>query len=117
MSPKVIETCPCCGQRFTADIPMQISMEFNTLILGERAIKLHPKQIEILHVLKEAWPRKLKKEQLITRVWGSFSDASDGTVRTTIFKTNQRIRAFGYVIRFGGDKSSGYRLEKIGQFK
>lgn len=103
--------CPCCGQVLKGDNGFSVSLEFNTVIVGERALRLGPKEAEITFALKKAWPGRLTKQRLIAQVWGAGSDVEDGTMRNTVFNTNKKLKRLGWIVR--GVMKSGYKLEKI----
>lgn len=101
--------CPCCGQRL-ADLPLKVSMEFNTIICGYVALQVSPKQAEIAYVLRDHWPHNVHKERLIQKVWGRMSP-EENTMRTMIYTTRKALETIGWTIR--NSRTHGYRLDKI----
>ena len=89
--------CPACGSPIK-DAPLRISLEYNTLIYGAHAIKLTPKQAEMLWVLRKAYPNLLAREMLLARVWGQ-QEVEDNAVRTMVSQTRKIIEKIGWTIR------------------
>lgn len=103
------DICPCCGQLIKG-ADLKVSMEFNTVICGDRALKLTPKQCEIVYVLQRAWPHTLPTSRLISQVWGH-AEVDDPTVRNTIYTARKRLKTIDYTIR--ATHSRGYRIERL----
>ena len=102
-------SCPCCGQRLS-DLPLKVSMEYNTVICGSVALVLSPKQAEIAYVLQQSYPHNLHKERLIAKVWGRMSP-EENTMRTMIYTTRKALETIGWTIK--NSTRQGYRLDKI----
>jgi DNA-binding response OmpR family regulator len=101
--------CPCCRQKI-ADSPLRVSLEFNTVICGNMALEIEPRQAELVYVLRKHWPRNVHNDRLISQVWGAMP-VDEAAVRTTIYQTRKALEPIGYTIR--NSRKQGYRLEKM----
>ena len=108
---KDILRCPCCGGQIK-DAKLKVSLEFNTVICGDRAIEVTPTQAEIIFVLKKHFPDVVARERLILAVWGQ-EGIGDNVLRTLIYVTRKILLQVGYTI--SASTGNGYRLVQPGQ--
>lgn len=106
--------CPCCGAKIKPERRFIVVLEHNMIICEGRAIKVTPKQAELLYALQKAYPRVVTTGSLIQQVWANQIE-NDGSIRTMIYQTNLKIKPLGYSVR--ATHSRGYRLERIGQLR
>ena len=108
---KDILRCPCCGGQIK-DAKLKVSLEFNTIICGDKAIEVTPTQAEIIFVLKKNFPDFVPRERLILAVWGQ-AGIDDNVLRTMIYGTRKVLLQIGYTI--SASTGNGYRLVQPGQ--
>ena len=101
--------CPCCGGSIK-DAKLKISLEFNTIICGDKAIVVQPVQAELLFVLRKHFPKNVHKEILVPAVWGS-KEVDDTAVRTMVYTARKVIEPLGWTI--GHSSNRGYRLMEL----
>lgn len=105
-------SCPCCGQALK-DLPLKVSLEFNTIICGDVALEVTPKECEIVFVLQKSWPHTTSQRKLMEQVWGGLP-VDDVSMRNMVYNTRKQVNKIGYTIR--AVRSRGYRLERLGMF-
>ena len=104
------DCCPCCGH-IIEGAELKVSLEFNTLIHGSRAIALKAKECELVYALHKAWPHSLPTSRIIHAVWGSVDIPTDMRVRNLVHTTRKPLSEIGYTIRY--IQVGKYRLERI----
>ncbi|PNV63515.1 DNA-binding response regulator [Clostridium sp. chh4-2] len=83
----------------------------NDLWCGHKSIHLSFKEFEILKILMSNPKSIISKEQLISKVWGSDSDAEDNNVEAYISFLRKKFFFLGSKVSIGVVRKVGYRLE------
>lgn len=83
----------------------------NDLWCGPKSIHLSFKEFEILKILMSNPKSIISKEQLISKVWGSDSDAEDNNVEAYISFLRKKFFFLGSKVSIGVVRKVGYRLE------
>lgn len=87
--------CPCCGQMMVGR-DVRVWLESNTVSVGSRAVRLSPRQAEILSVLAEGRPLPVKKDHLMRRVYGVVeSEGAYGALLASISQMRKKIAPLG----------------------
>lgn len=103
------DLCPACGAVIQQS-PLKVSLEFNVVICGDRALAMTPKEAEVIFSLHKTWPHTMTNSRLILAVWGR-DTPEEGTVRNTIYTARLKLKSVGWTIR--ATQKRGYRLERI----
>lgn len=61
--------CPCCGGEVDTDLPI-VSLDTNTVAYRGQWIRSQPRIIELLHILRESYPRPVHRDAIRTGLWG-----------------------------------------------
>ncbi len=69
------------------------------------------KEFEVLRILLSNPKRIVPKEDLLTRVWGTDSDAEDNNVEAYISFLRKKLAYLGSRVGIGTVRKVGYRLE------
>ena len=94
-------------------------LRFDDLCLGlstrslsrrEKAVTLGFKEFEVLRILLSNPKRIVPKEDLLTRVWGTDSDAEDNNVEAYISFLRKKLAYLGSRVGIGTVRKVGYRL-------
>ena len=83
----------------------------NDLWCGPKSIHLSFKEFEILKILMSNPKSIISKDQLISQVWGSNSDAEDNNVEAYISFLRKKFFFLGSKVSIGVVRKVGYRLE------
>ena len=83
----------------------------NDLWCGPKSIHLSFKEFEILKILMSNPKSIISKDQLISKVWGSNSDAEDNNVEAYISFLRKKFFFLGSKVSIGVVRKVGYRLE------
>lgn len=102
-------SCPCCGQAIK-DADFKVSLEFNTVIVGDQALVVTPTQAEIIFILRQHYPGNVHKTRIMLKLWG-LDQKSDQGLRTLLYQTRKSLEKIGYTIR--NSVNQGYRLVKL----
>lgn len=105
-----MHTCPCCGQMLHA-LDLRVSLEFNVVIIGDRAVKMSAKQTEVAYALWKAFPNILNKSRLIAQVWGANSNIDEASMRNTIYQVRKKLQPHKWTIQ--GVILRGYRMRAL----
>lgn len=92
-----------------SDLALNIST--SDLTCGSKSIHLGFKEFEILKILISNSKAIVSKEQLISKVWGSDSDAEDNNVEAYISFLRKKFSFLGSKVTIGTIRKVGYRLE------
>lgn len=79
---------------------------------GTKSIHLNFKEAEILKLLIATPDKIISKEEIITKVWGYDSDASDNNVEAYISFLRRKLNFIQSSTEIKAIKKMGYRLEK-----
>ena len=81
------------------------------LTAGANEIKLGPKESELLEYLMRHPNRPFSAQKLLSAIWSSETDASEGTVRTFMFNLRNKLTSVGQSDFIKTVVSSGYVIE------
>ncbi|MDR0924443.1 MAG: response regulator transcription factor [Hungatella sp.] len=91
---------------------LTLSLSANDLCCGSKSIHLGYKEFEVLKILMGNSGRIVSKEALISRVWGSDSDAEDNNVEAYISFLRKKLHFVGSKVEIITLRKVGYRLEE-----
>ncbi|MDR1771214.1 MAG: response regulator transcription factor [Hungatella sp.] len=91
---------------------LTLSLSVNDLCCGSKSIHLGYKEFEVLKILMGNSGRIVSKEALISRVWGSDSDAEDNNVEAYISFLRKKLHFVGSKVEISTLRKVGYRLEE-----
>ena len=91
---------------------LSLNLSANDLCSGLKSIHLGYKEFEILKILMSNSGRIVSKETLISRVWGSDSDAEDNNVEAYISFLRKKLKFVGSRVEISTVRKVGYRLEE-----
>lgn len=70
-------TCPCCGTRIEAKIPI-VDLNTNTVSWRGHGLKMRPQQVEIFHVLARKFPHIATREAIVNALWAPDTQPDTG---------------------------------------
>jgi len=82
-----------------------------TLSAGENRVRLSSKEFDVMRLLMQTQGRSIKKETLLTRVWGYDSNAVENNVEVYIGFLRKKLKAIGSNVRIEAIRLLGYHLE------
>ncbi len=91
---------------------LTLNLSVNDLCCGTKSIHLGYKEFEVLKILMSNSGRIVSKETLISRVWGSDSDAEDNNVEAYISFLRKKLNFVGSRVEISTLRKVGYRLEE-----
>ena len=91
---------------------LALNLSANDLCCGTKSIHLGYKEFEVLKILMGNSGRIVSKEFLISRVWGSDSDAEDNNVEAYISFLRKKLNFVGSKVEISTVRKVGYRLEE-----
>ncbi|WP_313184598.1 response regulator transcription factor [Lacrimispora sp.] len=91
---------------------LTLNLSANDLCCGTKSIHLGYKEFEVLKILMSNSGRIVSKETLISRVWGSDSDAEDNNVEAYISFLRKKLNFVGSGVEISTLRKVGYRLEE-----
>jgi len=91
---------------------LTLNLSANDLCCGAKSIHLGYKEFEVLKILMSNSGRIVSKEALISRVWGSDSDAEDNNVEAYISFLRKKLNFVGSRVEISTLRKVGYRLEE-----
>ncbi|PJJ27989.1 response regulator transcription factor [Lacrimispora celerecrescens] len=91
---------------------LTLNLSANDLCCGTKSIHLGYKEFEVLKILMSNSGRIVSKETLISRVWGSDSDAEDNNVEAYISFLRKKLNFVGSRVEISTLRKVGYRLEE-----
>lgn len=91
---------------------LTLNLSANDLCCGAKSIHLGYKEFEVLKILMSNSGRIVSKETLISRVWGSDSDAEDNNVEAYISFLRKKLNFVGSRVEISTLRKVGYRLEE-----
>lgn len=91
---------------------LTLNLSANDLCCGSKSIHLGYKEFEVLKILMSNSGRIVSKEALISRVWGSDSDAEDNNVEAYISFLRKKLHFVGSRVEISTLRKVGYRLEE-----
>lgn len=91
---------------------LTLNLSSNDLWCKTRSIHLGYKEFEVLKLLMNNPGKIISKDTLISRVWGSDSDAEDNNVEAYISFLRKKIHFLDSKVEIGTVRKVGYRLEE-----
>ena len=85
-----------------------------TLSTAGGSVRLSSKEFDVLRLLMQAEGRSVRKETILTRVWGFDSNAGDNNVEVYIGFLRKKLRAIGSNLTIEVIRLLGYHLEVHG---
>ena len=85
-----------------------------TLSAAGRSVRLSSKEFDVMRLLMQAEGRSVRKETILTRVWGFDSNAGDNNVEVYVGFLRKKLRAIGSDLRIEVIRMLGYHLEVCG---
>ncbi|WP_024346509.1 response regulator transcription factor [Lacrimispora indolis] len=89
-----------------------LNLSTNDLCCGSKSIHLGYKEFEVLKILMSNSGKIISKDTLISKVWGSDSDAEDNNVEAYISFLRKKFNFIGSKVEIGTIRKVGYRLEE-----
>ena len=89
-----------------------LNLSTSTLHCGTKSVRLGFKELEVLRILMSNPKIITPKEELITKVWGSDSDAEDNNVEAYISFLRKKFYYLGSHVGIETIRKVGYRLEE-----
>jgi DNA-binding response OmpR family regulator len=90
---------------------LTLSLSTYMLRRGSKSVHLGFKEFEVLRLLMSNSQTVVTKESLITKVWGTESDAEDNNVEAYISFLRKKFFFLGSRVMIGTIRKVGYRLE------
>ena len=84
-----------------------------TLSAGEHQVRLSSKEFDVMRLLMQTQGRSIKKETLLTRVWGYDSNAVENNVEVYIGFLRKKLKVIGSNVRIESIRLLGYYLEVV----
>lgn len=90
-----------------------LKLDTYTLHSKSKSIRLGFKEFEILKLLMSNPGMVFPKESILTKVWGSESDAEDNNVEAYISFLRKKFNYLGSIVTIGTVRKVGYHLEGL----
>ena len=90
---------------------LKLNLSAYSLSCGTRSVHLGYKEFEILRLLMSNPQMVMPKESILTRVWGTESDAEDNNVEAYMSFLRKKFHYLGSKVTIGTVRKVGYRLE------
>lgn len=104
------ECCPFCGGALDHDA-LVVNLDTNIAFYGKRAVRLAPREAEILTALRDSYPQTLDFDKMVLKVYGASANVTPATLRNMIKHLRRKILSLGWLVL--AVPKFGYRLEKI----
>ena len=78
-----------------------------------QSIRLSAKEFEILRLLMSSGERNLSKEQILTKVWGYDSEATENHVEVYVGFLRKKLQSLGASVKIATVRNLGYHLEEL----
>lgn len=82
-----------------------------TLSVEKKRVRLSAKEFDVMRLLMQTQGRSIKKETLLTRVWGYDSNAVENNVEVYVGFLRKKLKAIGSNVRIEAIRLLGYYLE------
>lgn len=89
---------------------LSLDIESSTLFRNEKSVRLNFKECEIIKLFMSNLGATYSKEDLITKVWGYDSDATDNNVEAYISFLRKKLTHIGSEMKIEAIRKVGYRL-------
>lgn len=81
------------------------------LSAGENSIRLSQKEFDVMRLLMQYQGRSIRKDLLLTRVWGYDSDATENNVEAYVGFLRKKLKCIGSDLKIRSIRLLGYHLE------
>lgn len=105
----VVCECPTCGHALPAG-RLRVDLDNNVLLADGRAIKLQPREAELLWYLVQQYPRMARRDAIVVNVWGN-AEVCFATVKSAISDARRPLRMIGWTLKC--EHGIGYRLAPL----
>lgn len=102
--------CPTCGQDYASD-KLIVDLQTNKAAMGDRIVKLAPRDAEILFLLWEMMPRVASKDLIQARVEGLTEDYCGKWIDVRICMLRKRL--IGFPLEIVNHHSRGWQLKVL----
>ena len=89
---------------------LSLDLESSTLSKNEKSVRLNFKEFEIMKLFMSNPNSTYSKEDLIRKVWGYESDATDNNVEAYISFLRKKLMHIGSEMKIEAIRKVGYRL-------
>ncbi len=93
---------------------LTLDLTTHDLSCGSRSVHLSGKEFEVMQMLMSSTARVVSKRDLLNRVWGSSSEASENSVEAYVSFLRKKINHIQSSVQITTLRMLGYRLEVIG---
>jgi DNA-binding response OmpR family regulator len=90
---------------------MQLNRTSQTVLQGQEAIQLSPREFQLLDLLIQNKGQVLPREMILDRIWGFDSDVSTKTIDATIKLLRKKLTVFGKQDLLQSIRGVGYKFE------
>lgn len=90
-----MHTCPCCGYVEEQTLP-HVDLRTNRVHYNGNSTRMVPRAAEVLTVLLDAHPRKIKREDIIYKVWTNNDEIGRSSVDVAVWKARKALRTVAY---------------------
>lgn len=92
---------------------LKLDLTTHDLSCGERSVHLSGKEFEVMRMLMSSTSRVVSKQDLLTRVWGGGSEASENSVEAYVSFLRKKMNHLLSKVQITTLRMLGYRLEVI----
>ncbi len=92
---------------------LTLDLTTHDLRCGDKSVHLSGKEFEVMRMLMSSSARVVSKQDLLTRVWGGGSEASENSVEAYISFLRKKINHLHSTVQITTLRMLGYRLEVI----
>ena len=88
-----------------------LDLDSGTLLCGERELRLSAREFDVMRLLMQAKGKNLRKEQILSRVWGFDSEATENHVEVYVGFLRKKLKSIGSDLSIVSVRRLGYHLE------
>jgi DNA-binding response OmpR family regulator len=92
---------------------LTLDLATHDLRCGDKSVHLSGKEFEVMRMLMSSSARVVSKQDLLTRVWGGGTEASENSVEAYISFLRKKINHLHSTVQITTLRMLGYRLEVI----
>ena len=92
---------------------LKLDLNTHDLSCGDRTVHLSGKEFEVLKMLMSPTARVVSKQDLLTRVWGTDSAASENSVEAYVSFLRKKMAHIHSNVQITTLRMLGYRLEEF----
>jgi DNA-binding response OmpR family regulator len=92
---------------------LELDQQTAELRCGDKSVHLSGKEFEVMRMLMSSSARVVSKQDLLTRVWGGGTEASENSVEAYISFLRKKINHLHSTVQITTLRMLGYRLEVI----